>query len=279
MKCRAAVALIAAGLTLPLLAQHGGGHGGFSGHAGFAGHSGFSGNPGPSGSRGFSQANPRFQYGGFRAQSFRSFAPSGYGAYQSQHSRNGFTAFRPAYRPNFPYLDRNGDHIHDRGHRPRFGGWYGYGYPGLVGYPYPLLLDPGFYDWNDSEDSSYAQNYASPENPGYGDEAPYADYGYQPGVPGANVAPQPELENRPTPPQTQAGSANSPSAQPPLMLFFKNGRAPEKIQNYMLTEKSLIDLDRQQYDEIPLKDVDVAETQQANRAAGIEFQIPTESRN
>jgi hypothetical protein len=46
------------------------------------------------------------------------------------------------------------------------------------------------------------------------------------------------------------------------------------MQNYMITAKILTDLDSRHYEQIPIDQIDVAATQQANRAAGVGFEIP-----
>jgi len=69
-----------------------------------------------------------------------------------------------------------------------------------------------------------------------------------------------------------------PVAQEPLTVIFKNGRAPETMQNFMMSTKTLTDLDRQHYEQIPLDQVDVAATEQANRAHGVDFKVPAPSR-
>ena len=70
-----------------------------------------------------------------------------------------------------------------------------------------------------------------------------------------------------------------PQEQQPLTVIFKDGRAPVKVRNYMMTSKVLTDLDPQQYERIPLDQVDVAATQWANNAAGVNFQIPSAGRD
>jgi len=49
------------------------------------------------------------------------------------------------------------------------------------------------------------------------------------------------------------------------------------MQNYMVTASVLTDLDGEHFEKIPLDQVDVAATQQANRASGIDFQVPAAS--
>ncbi len=77
-----------------------------------------------------------------------------------------------------------------------------------------------------------------------------------------------------------AGSTATSAAPPlqPLTVIFKNGRASETMQNYMVNSRALTDLDQQHYEQIPLDQIDVAATEQANRARGLDFEVPAGSR-
>lgn len=66
-----------------------------------------------------------------------------------------------------------------------------------------------------------------------------------------------------------------PAPERPLTVIFNDGHAPQKMENYMLTAKILTDLDAQHYQEIPLDQIDVAATEQANRSNGVDFQVPS----
>ncbi len=59
----------------------------------------------------------------------------------------------------------------------------------------------------------------------------------------------------------------------PVTLVFKDGRAPEKIHNYALTRTTLYVTDGRRR-EIPVAALDLTATEQANRAAGVDFQLP-----
>ena len=270
MRFRALIALVAVTLALPAYAQHGA-RGGFSSHSGMGGHAGFAGHPGFSGSRGFSRPAPPMRNGGLARPGFGRIAPPPRTGFRIPYQGRGFTQNRPPYRPGFGDRNRgwNRGRDHDRRHRP----WvaYDYGYPGWLGYPYPYVIDPGFYNWGDSGDSNEAQG-SAPSN--YGDAPPYADYGAAPDAPRESLQ-APPAEAR----QPYAGSISSmPEVQQPLTLIFKNGRAPEMIQNYMMSSRTLTDLDRQHYEQIPLDQIDVAATEQANHMRGVDFQIPSTSR-
>lgn len=165
--------------------------------------------------------------------------------------------------------DRSGDRGRDRdrdrwdARRRSFNNWYSSIYPTWLGYPY--LIDPGFYDWGDSDSAADDE----------GGEAPYPDYGYgapedaQEGYPGD----LPPWNSQWQQPPVGEGSASLAPEQP-LTVIFKSGRAPVKMQNYMMTTKVLTDLDSQHYEQIPLDEIDVAATQRANSAAGVGFQVP-----
>jgi hypothetical protein len=62
-------------------------------------------------------------------------------------------------------------------------------------------------------------------------------------------------------------------------VIFKSGRAPVKMENYMVTAKILTDLDSRHYEQIPIDQIDVTATQRANSAAGVGFEIPGASRD
>ena len=59
---------------------------------------------------------------------------------------------------------------------------------------------------------------------------------------------------------------------------MKFGRAPATIRNYLMNAKALTDLDQQHYEQIPLDQIDIAATEQVNRARGLDFQVPNASR-
>jgi hypothetical protein len=157
--------------------------------------------------------------------------------------------------------NRGGDRDHDRfrNRRREFNDWYASVYPAGFGYGYPYELNPGFLDWGDDDDSTNEQGSVAPSYPD-----PYLepDYGSPEGYPGPN--------------ETEGNSSVEQTAEslPPLTVIFKDGRAAESIENYMMTATVLTDLDSHHYERIPLDQIDLAATQQANRANGVDFQIP-----
>jgi hypothetical protein len=62
--------------------------------------------------------------------------------------------------------------------------------------------------------------------------------------------------------------------QPSTTLIFKDGRAPVQVHNYALTDSTLYALDGDSRQEIPLSQLDVLATVEANRKAGIDFALP-----
>lgn len=141
------------------------------------------------------------------------------------------------------------------------------------------MIDQGLYDWGDSGDSN--ENPGGYANAPYTDSsqnaqsAPYPDYGAAEAPP-ENDDPQdpPRGSMMPRRPISASAAPVLPSTQEPLTVIFKDRRAPAKIQNYILSATSLTNLDRNQYQKIPLDQIDIAATQQANRTHGIDFQIP-----
>lgn len=149
------------------------------------------------------------------------------------------------------------------------------------------MIDPGFYDWSDSSDSAYDQGYAAPDYgeapPDYGYAAPgdqeappYPNYAAAPYAPQDSAPAQPTAQNAPRPAYAAPSAAESAE---PLTVIFKDGRKSQQIRNYMLTANVLTDLDRQHYEQIPLDQIDVAATEQANRVHGIDFRVPPPSRD
>lgn len=193
-----------------------------------------------------------------------------------------------------PYRRHDRDRRHDGRWDRGFNG-YGYAYsPGYL-YPYPLVVDPGFYDWGATDYSESQQNaeaeapsdQGAPEYPG----ARYAGSGYadQPAYPEDRDLPYPgqpdnsQLRAGPAQPQRQEYHfSEQPAASAktePLKLIFKDGRAPITIQNYMVNARALTDLDSDHFEKIPLEQIDIAATQEANRSHGIDFQVPVPSRD
>jgi hypothetical protein len=181
--------------------------------------------------------------------------------YGSNNYGNRLASNRTQYRPEYVSPNRRGDRDHDRfrDRRREFNGWYTSAFPAWLGYGYPYELNPGFLDWGDYDDSTNEQGSVAPSYPD-----PYLapDYGSPEGYPG--------------PSETEGNSSDEQpeESQLPLTVIFKDGRAAESIENYMISATALTDLDSHHYARIPLDQIDLAATQQANRANGVDFQIP-----
>jgi hypothetical protein len=177
-------------------------------------------------------------------------------------------AGRPAYYPAGVGRYGAGNRGQSDARRRSFDNWYTNYYPAWRGYQYPYVIDPGFYDWGDSDSgnsgaSAYHQGDAAPDYP-----APYPDEGYGPAYE--------QPAEQPAAPAPAAVSAPLPNQ--PLTVIFKSGRDPIRIENYMMTAKVLTDLDARHYEQIPLDQVDRVATQWANSAVGVDFQIPGAAR-
>ena len=288
MKLRAAIALLA--LAVPAFAQHGTAHGGsfgsrgFAGHAGFSGHSGFSANSGLSHSGSFARSAPPVRFGTYGGARMRGPGMPNYSGRPFSSFGNRPNAFRPSYgsmtAAHSRNWDRSREHDWDRdrfaARRRSFANWYLNLYPGWLGYGYPLLLNPGFLDWGDSDSVASDQSGAAPYSP-----APYEDYGESAsGAPPPDAYPQaPAIPLNGQYAATQSSALTAPVSVQPLTVMFKDGRTPVTMQNYLMTARFLTDLDSQHYAQIPMEQVDVGATQRANRAAGVGFEVPGTSRD
>ena len=146
-------------------------------------------------------------------------------------------------------------------------------------------MDPGFYDWgatdySEDQGENAAARPAYP-GPGYTGEQGYPDGG---DVPYPQQQENAQPSNAPVPAQRQeyhfaAQPSTAARTEPPLKVIFKGSRTAVTMQNYMVNATSLTDLDADHFEKIPLDQVDVAATQEANRSHGIDFQIPIASRD
>jgi hypothetical protein len=153
-------------------------------------------------------------------------------------------------------------------------GWYD---PGYMGYPDDFGGD-------DSQDA--AQNYAVNGDDGHdGASGPVApgqpDYSdgtdWPPGEPNVYgpVAPAPGPPAARMPYRGPAGDSQqfeAPQAEGAVTLIFKDGRQPEQIHNYVLTQTTLYVGDGRRH-EIALDQIDVEATEKVNREAGVDFRL------
>lgn len=276
---RAAAFVVALALMPPAFGQHGVGHGGSAGrggsfsHPGSSGsHAGLSGRSNFVGTRGFSGRIGTPRYRGFARPTMPMH--SGFGL-----PYRGVSQHRPLYQPAFK--NRYGSWDRGRGRRRGYGVGFGYPYPGYgYGYPYPYVIDPGFYDWGDTSDYNEGESGAYAPYPDNG--APYADsqqrdYPQSPYTQDPNASQQPSYAQpyRQSPyPQSYAQAAAPESAEEPLTVIFKDGRASKAMRNYMMTATVLTDVDPQHFERIPLDEIDIPATEHLNRTHGINFEVP-----
>jgi hypothetical protein len=131
---------------------------------------------------------------------------------------------------------------------------YGYGFPLAYGLPYG----------GDQDDAS---GYQAGQQADYGNQ-PMSDYAPQ--APGNQLAANAPPAFRPE----YQGQAGPVHVQPATTLIFKDGRPPVQVHNYALTASTLYALDGDSGQEIPLSLLNVPETVETNRKAGVDFALP-----
>jgi hypothetical protein len=185
--------------------------------------------------------------------------------------------------------DRDGDG--DRRRRTYWRGYnvgLGYGYLGWPGYPF-LWNDPGLYGYDnmgyDNDQASYEDSYGpvAPSGvyqdsmepyPGYaGAPAPY-NYG-EGGSYGSPAMNEPQGARAPYSGSSDVAIPAAP--QQTVTVVYNDGRPSEQIYNYLITPTTLTVLDHK-YREIPLDKINLAATQETNRADGVDFRVPQPSR-
>jgi hypothetical protein len=236
----AAFALLLA--SVPLLAQHGGGHASGGGHGGFAGHGSFGGHIGGGHAIGGMHSGA-----GFTSRSF------GRGSFNRPQSSRGFNHSGVGLR------------LRTRGFRSNcfgYGCWWGYGYPWYGG------IDP-YWGW-DSDSSS---------DPGPDPNPQYYDDGLANQMNEQGVYPR-RMPDRGDP-DGYARSAPPPPRQEPrasaitdTVLVFRDQRKQE-VQNYAIVGHTLWIFSPERTQKVPLADLDIEATQKANDARGVDFRVPS----
>ena len=225
-----AVALIFAGLAIPVCAQRGASRGGYSGHTGQPSRGGFS----SSASNRFA-SSPRSSGSAsrFTARGLQRVGVNGVGARSPYTGDSRYRRpYRSPYRTRIPYV------------LPVGVGPYFMGYPDAFGY----------------DDSSTAPDYA-PE-------------GYDA---------QPVDQGQPPPPWPYGATSGSthpspaPGSEQAVTLFFKDGRPPEQVHNYILT-RTMLYVGDGHHREIPTDELDLAATTELNQDAGVDFRLPAATR-
>jgi len=252
VKHLAAVALLVAGITLPLCGQRGESHGGFSGaRSGFSGHSapafrGFA-SPAPTRSAGFS----------------RPMAPMGSGYPSASLGRGGPTPYHYGSRPGYPGGgNRPGRNYYYRSHNR---GGFSYGLP-----LWPGWIDPGLQGYSDGfgdDDSAPSQ-----DSSGYDVQQQPVEQEDQSGPP-PQQGYQPDQPNQSTGETAPAVAAAPPASESTITLIFKDGRPQEHIHNYVLTRSTLYIRDGHPI-AIPLNQIDLVATAKANQGSDADFHLP-----
>jgi hypothetical protein len=238
MKRLIAIALILAASAIPASGQRGGSRGGFSGRA-------------PSSAPAF-HSSPSFSGISHAPMPMARPAPNARPAFSSgnRFPGNRFPIGRPA-----------GNRFPNR--RPAPFRRFGNGFPSSISYvPYPFLDAP----FDDGYDPGYDEEQPVP----YASDARDPAYGY--------TQPQDQpYEPEPHPPAAIARPAArpEPAPAPATTLIFKDGRAPEKIRNYIATRSTVTVIDGPRHHDIAVADLDLPATIKANRDAGTGFQLPT----
>jgi hypothetical protein len=136
------------------------------------------------------------------------------------------------------------------------------GYPWLTTFALPLGYDtPYFNDWQEEQAPPRQTEYSAP--PAANDVA---------------LPPGPELAGNAPPPFRPPYEAPVEAAplhdQPATTLIFSDGRPAVEVHNYALTGSTLYALDGDSRQEIPLSQLNIPATTEANRKAGVDFALP-----
>jgi len=226
--------------AMPVLAQRGGGHAS-GGHGGFSGHASgghFSGLRSSSGIMSHGVAGSRRSFSG------RSFAHT------------------PSFARRGTSINRRGPQIRSFNSRNCFG-CRRFGYP----WGYAGFYDPNW--WWDSG-SSYDQDYER--------NRALADQMNQDNLQEQQMRQQGDQDIYSHVPTRQSDSAQAAPAEviPPTVLVFHDQRKQE-VQNYAIVGQTLWNFSGQRTQKIPLSDLDLIATAEANEARGVEFRLPNTS--
>jgi hypothetical protein len=169
---------------------------------------------------------------------------------------------------SYPYNGRDGNHGRNpgngrgRGYRPYYYSQGVYAVPGWLNY--------GYYGGG----SGYSDDYSDePQGAADAGSQQAAAQGYDPN--NGEQEPYPPQPYPPARPAYQAAAVSEPASdQPEVTLLFKDGRTPQQVTNYAVTQTTLYVLDGARRREIPLDQIDLPQTEKTNRAAGVDFEVP-----
>jgi len=268
-------------VSIPVAAQHGGGHAG-GGHAGFSGgHSGFSGGHAAGRVGGFAG---RSGFSGSRAAGAirpnRGFSNRGLSS--PRISNPGLS--RDSVRAPFRAGSSHGPFLHNGSRGVRFrtipsrSRCFGFPCRGYLSYPWGYA---GFYDpywWWDSGSSSYDEDYER-------DQAIANDMNQQ-SLEAQQMRDQDqdqdEDQNQQYDNQRDPYARMSPSPAPPqpepdqpaTLLVFRDQHKQE-IRNYAIVGQTLWNFAPERTQKIPLSDLDLTATTKANDERGLTFRVPS----
>jgi hypothetical protein len=150
---------------------------------------------------------------------------------------------------------------------------YGYGnshtYPYYPAYiPYYSVIDPTTYGGPvdgaapAEDDDQYLGGPTVFDRRGPG-------YAYRPG----DSVPRPQQDQASYAPDPNLADSPPEPPQPDTILVFKDGHK-QQVSNYAIVGANLFDLSNGRRQKIAISDLDVAATQKANDAQGVDFKLP-----
>jgi hypothetical protein len=184
-----------------------------------------------------------------------------------------YRANAPSARYGYPgqrYANRGGD---DRGRdhfrRPYISGWrtlYPYGYGPAIWPGYPGFLD--YDDYDDDSSAGYNDQNGGYLNPDYNS--------YDNGDGGYDMPPPQQWPSLGPYAPSSGHETTSMGTDRGVTLIFKDGRAPEQVHNYVLTQTYIFVGDARG-NTISLDKLDIPATEKANQDAGVDFRLPQSS--
>lgn len=138
----------------------------------------------------------------------------------------------------------------------------------------------GYGSWS----NQYSDGVAGPEVPIASTMPPLMNDAYREpyqGDAGGGFRQAPAVAAAPPPPeikpqaQAQRAAIAEPEPQPATTLIFKDGRPAEKVYSYVITPTTIYSFHGNRRDEIPVAAINIQATRAANRAAGVDFSIPS----
>jgi hypothetical protein len=273
-----AIAAFALFVSVPVWAQHGGGHGGGGGHAGggfsgghasgfSGGHSGFSGSHASGGVHAYSGA--RSGYGASRGFSSPGMSSRGFSSRGLSSNRFSSSANRGPFLHNGTSVRIRTRGFGNFGFRNNCYGWRCWG---AYGFPY-WGYDPWLWSDDSNYDDSYNQNLADAAemNRENLEEQQMMRQEQADGDQDAYVRP-------PLAPRSAGNGDQGGPVLPATVLVFRDQHKQE-VQNYAIVGQTLWSFASQRTEKIPLASLDISATTKANEERGVTFRVPATSPN